>query len=172
MQLEWCLRPPDERGLTGVVEAHTVAMAELVDNTEPEETAQRTLSIMSNTTLMPELAMADVQNGRCRLLYSPLQLSAPRRRQTQIIMLEIESAMHLADYDEKFQKCKMKKEKVLDSIDERLVRINNIQISLDSGKRPPHSIDRSEDDIDKFLTIEDTEINIPKHLSQRDRCDV
>lgn len=179
LQQEWATRVPEERGIRSIVLSHKgLPISDVAEDTsyDPNETtlfASITLNQSEShwSTDSRHLALSNVENGLCGLLYSPLQLYLPRRKRVQAALLAEEAAAVRHHFNEQFASTQNSKRQCLDGIAERVARINELQKDLSVLDVAVAPLDGEAEDVEAHVLVRDSDVPVPKWLSAADRCE-
>lgn len=111
-----------------------------------------------------------VENGECKLLYTPFQLHLPRRKVMQICLLQLEIRTCYATFNSAFTDVRAAKRKATESIEERLNRITDLQRELGNTVLPKHLDEDPLEDFEGSLKVRDDEISASKWIPPEKRC--
>ena len=117
-----------------------------------------------------ELALAELHSGACGLLYAPLQLHLPRRKRTQIALLELEEVVVRAEFNRRFGALREQKRECADRVAEHVARVADIQRLLEAPGAPRYEADDAVEDVDAALDVTGDEVGVPRWLSPAARC--
>lgn len=118
------------------------------------------------------LAYANVHNGRCQLLYAPLQLHLHRRKTTQLHLLALEEQAIYRSFNERFCSLRKVKDKCLGKIEEQLARISSIQTELGLSRLPADIAAVPEEDESSWIRVDAHEVKALQWLPAAERCDI
>jgi len=124
LQFEWSTRPLQDQGVFAAVALIPVADPEdtaTIGSTQHDMSASNSLATINANR--QDLAYADVHNGKCRLLYAPLQLHLRRRKVSQLQLLTLEEQVIYTDFNEKFCALRKGKDQLLGKIAGKLARV-------------------------------------------------
>lgn len=187
MQAEWATRPTAARGLVAEISTHTgpkdANAADAVDASatstaprgslasfaRPSAASTDPASLRVAVNAPPDLALADLHNGTCGLLYAPLQLHLERRKRTQLALLQFEEGALRREFNDKFERARKAKRECADKVADRLARVADVQRTLEASEMPKYDVDDAADDVDHALDVTDNEISVPRWLSPADR---
>ncbi|GAX79865.1 hypothetical protein CEUSTIGMA_g7305.t1 [Chlamydomonas eustigma] len=117
---------------------------------------------------------AEIKNGLCGLLYSPLQLHSRLRKIAQIFFIQEEIRLIQAAFNVKFKDMHEAKHDVIDKIEDRLGRVSEIQAELNGVTGPKRTGGQygwsPEEVTEGRLEVQDHEIKAEKYISPEERA--
>jgi hypothetical protein len=172
-QAEWAERPAPERGASANITKCETSILKADDEPGPEGRSARTLdqsvSFSTGTLQLPDDAMAEICNGRCGLLYSPLQLYTEHRQRAQAALLQLECESAIAQYTIAHDAAQRSKEALKDSIQEKFGRLRELQAMLGGKEAPALPGGMQDKEAGRALEVRDSEVPVAKYESPEAR---